>query len=95
MLKIIHKNIFAKGYTQNWPEEVFAIKKVENTVPLTYIINDINGEKIIGNFSEKELQKQINKDLGQKNSLKEKEINYMSNVKNIIIHLIAGLIKKT
>ena len=63
-LKIIHKNIFAKGYTQNWPEEVFAIKKVENTVPLTYIINDINGEKIIGNFSEKELQKQINKDLG-------------------------------
>ena len=95
MLKIIHKNIFAKGYTQNWPEEVFAIKKVENTVPLTYIINDLNGEKIIGNFYEKELQKQINKDLGQKNSLKEKEINYMSNVKNIIIHLIAGLIKKT
>ena len=94
MLKIIHKNIFAKGYTQNWPEEVFAIKKVENTVPLTYIINDLNGEKIIGNFYEKELQKQINKDLGQKNSLKEKEINYMSNVKNIIIHLIAGLIKK-
>ena len=95
MLKIIHKNIFAKGYTQYWPEEVFAIKKVENTVPLTYIINDLNGEKIIGNFYEKELQKQINKDLGQKNSLKEKEINYMSNVKNIIIHLIAGLIKKT
>ena len=95
MLKIIHKNIFAKGYTQNWPEEVFAIKKVENTVPLTYIINDLNREKIIGNFYEKELQKQINKDLGQKNSLKEKEINYMSNVKNIIIHLIAGLIKKT
>ena len=95
MLKIIHKNIFAKGYTQNWPEEVFAIKKVENTVPLTYIINDLNGEKIIGNFYEKELQKQTNKDLGQKNSLKEKEINYMSNVKNIIIHLIAGLIKKT
>ena len=95
MLKIIHKNIFAKGYTQNWPEEVFAIKKVENTVPLTYIINDLNGEKIIGNFYEKELQKQINKDLGQKNSLKEKEINYMSNVKNIIIHLIAGLIKRT
>ena len=64
MLKIIHKNIFAKGYTQNWPEEVFAIKKVENTVPLTYIINDLNGEKIIGNFYEKELQKQTNKDLG-------------------------------
>ena len=28
-----YKNIFAKGYTPNWPEEVFVIKKVKNTVP--------------------------------------------------------------
>ena len=28
-----YKNIFAKGYTPNWPEEVFLIKKVKNTVP--------------------------------------------------------------
>ena len=28
-----HKNIFAKGYTPNWCEEVFVIKIVENTVP--------------------------------------------------------------
>ena len=27
-----YKNIFAKGYTPNWFEEVFVIKKVENTV---------------------------------------------------------------
>ena len=33
------------------------IKKVKNTVPWTYIINDLNGEKIIGTFYEKELQK--------------------------------------
>ena len=38
---------------------------------------------------------QINKDLGQKKSLKEKEINYMSNGRDMIIYLIAGLIKKT
>ena len=25
-----YKNIFAKGYTANWPEEVFVIKKVKN-----------------------------------------------------------------
>ena len=39
-------------------------------------------------------KKQIQIDLGQKKSLKEKEINYMSNGKDLIIHLIAGLIKK-
>ena len=52
-----YKNIFAKEYTPNWSEEVFAIKKVKNTVPWTYVINDLNGEEIIGTFYEKELQK--------------------------------------
>ena len=41
----------------NWSEEVFFIKKVKNTVPWTYVINDLNGEEIIGTFYEKELQK--------------------------------------
>ena len=52
-----YKNIFAKGYTPNWSEEVFVIKKVKNTVPWTYVINDLNGEEIIGTFYQKELQK--------------------------------------
>ena len=52
-----YKNIFAKGYTPNWSEEVFVIKKVKNTVPWTYFINDLNGEEITGTFYEKELQK--------------------------------------
>ena len=30
-----YKNIFTKGYTPNWSEEVFVIKKVKNTVPWT------------------------------------------------------------
>ena len=51
-----YKNIFAKGYMPNWSEEVFVIKKVKNTVPWTYVINDLNGEEIIGTFYEKELQ---------------------------------------
>ena len=42
------KNIFAKGYVSNWPEEVFVIKKVKNTVLLKYVINDLNGEEIFG-----------------------------------------------
>ena len=52
-----NKNIFAKGYTPNWSEEVFEIKRVKNTVPWTYVINDLNGDEIIGTFHEKELQK--------------------------------------
>ena len=39
-----YKNIFAKGYTPDWSEEIFVIKKIEHTVPWTYIINDLNGE---------------------------------------------------
>ena len=35
-----YKNIFAKGYSPNWSEEVFVIKKVKNTVPWTYVINN-------------------------------------------------------
>ena len=52
-----YKNIFAKGYTPNWSEEVFVIKKIGNTVPWTYVIDDLNGEEITGTFYEKELQK--------------------------------------
>ena len=52
-----YKNIFAKGYSPNWSGEVFVIKEVKNTVPWTYVINDLNGEEIIGAFYEKELQK--------------------------------------
>ena len=52
-----YKTIFAKGYMPNGSEEVFIIKKVKNTVPWTYVINDLNGEEIIGTFYEKELQK--------------------------------------
>ena len=52
-----YKNIFPKGYTPNWSEEVFVIRKVKNTIPWTYVINDLNGDEIIGTFYEKELQK--------------------------------------
>ena len=52
-----YKNIFAKGYTPNWSEEVFVIKKVKNTVAWTNVINDLNGDQIIGIFFVKGLQK--------------------------------------
>ena len=49
-----YKNIFAKGCMPNWSEKVFIIKKVKSTI---HVINDLNGEEIIGTFYEKELQK--------------------------------------
>ena len=52
-----YKNSFAKGYTPNRSEEAFVIKQVKNTVPWTYIINGLNGERIVGTFYEKQLQK--------------------------------------
>ena len=52
-----YKNIFAKGYTPNWSEEVFVIKKVKNTVAWTNVINDLNDDQIIGIFFVKGLQK--------------------------------------
>ena len=53
------KNIFAKGYTPNWSKEIFIIDKINDTVPYTYNIKDLNGEKIIGSFYGRELQKTI------------------------------------
>ena len=51
------KNIFAKGYTPNWSEEIFIINKINNTVPWTYSLKDLNGEEILGSFYDRELQK--------------------------------------
>ena len=67
-----YKNIFAKGYMPNRSEEVFVTKKVKNTVPWTYVINDLNGAEIIGTFYEKELKK-----INQKEFREKKVINYM------------------
>ena len=52
-----YKNIFAKGYTPNWSEEVFLVSKIKNTVPWTYVVSDLNGKEITGSCYKKELQK--------------------------------------
>ena len=67
-----YKNIFAKGYTPNWSEEVFVINKIKNTVPWTYAISDLNGEEIAGSFYEKELQKTNQKEFRVEKVLKRK-----------------------
>jgi len=51
------KNIFSKGYLQNYTTELFTISNVLNTSPITYKIKDWNDEEIEGIFYEPELVK--------------------------------------
>ena len=67
-----YENIFAKGYIPNWSEEIFIVSKIKNTVPWTYVINDLNGEEITGSFYEKELQKTNQKEFRIEEILKRK-----------------------
>ena len=51
------KNIFGKGYTPNWSREIFIVNKINDTVPYTFNLKDLNYEEIIGSFYDRELQK--------------------------------------
>ena len=51
------KKVFEKGYTSRWTEEIFTIKEIRDTNPITYILEDLQGEEIKGTFYEPELQK--------------------------------------
>ena len=61
---------------------------MKDTVPWTYVSNGLNGEEIIGKRTQKINQQEfrIEKVIKKKSD--------MSNAKVMIIHLIAGLIKK-
>ena len=51
------RNIFSKQSTTNWSRELFKIKNVNNTNPVTYTICDENQEIILGKYYEQELLK--------------------------------------
>ena len=53
---LIKKNKFAKEFEKSWSEEIFKIKRIQNTNPITYLIEDLDGEDIIGGFYTEELQ---------------------------------------
>ena len=67
-----YKNIFAKGYRPNWSEELFVVNKVQNTVPWSYLINDLKFEEINGSFYEKELQNTNQKEFRIEKVIKRK-----------------------
>ena len=49
------KNFFKIVCSKDWSREIFIIDSVVKTYPWTCKIKDLNREKIIGSFSEKEL----------------------------------------
>ena len=73
----------------------FVIKKDENTVPWTYVINDLNGEEIVGRFYENELQKTSQKEFRIEKVIQRKGDKLYLKWKSTIIHLIVGSIKET
>lgn len=51
-----YKHLFEKGYTPNFSTEVFRIKSIQITNPVTYILEDYQGNPIKGGFYEEEIQ---------------------------------------
>ena len=49
------------------------IKNAKNTVPWTYVINDLNGVEIIGTFYKKELQKTSQQEFRIEKVIKKKD----------------------
>ena len=89
-----HKNVFAKGYTSNWSEEICVVKKVKNAVPWTYEVSDLNGKEILGSFYEKELQKTDQKEFRIEKVIKKKGDKLYVKWKGYNNSLTAALIKK-
>lgn len=58
-----YKNCFGKGYTPNWTTEIFKIRKIQYTHPLTYLIESLSGEEILGSVYGEELQLTRNSEL--------------------------------
>lgn len=58
-----YKSVFDKGYTPNWTSEIFKIRKVQHTVPYTYLLEDAEGTEILGGFYECEILKVLYPDL--------------------------------
>lgn len=52
-----YKGVFDKGYTPNWSNELFKIIKVQYSKPITYLLEDLQGQTIKGSFYDYELQK--------------------------------------
>ena len=58
-----YKNIFAKGYVLNYPEEVFVIKKFKTLCRAYMLLVILKAKKLLDCFTKKNYTKQIKKSL--------------------------------
>lgn len=52
-----NRGVFDKKYIPNWSTEIFSIRKVRLTNPITYLLKDYKNENILGTFYNEQLQK--------------------------------------
>ena len=84
-----HRTIMMKPVDVKDNTYIDSVKAVNNKDPkFKDLINDLNGEEIIRTFYEKELQKTNQQEFRIEKVIKEKVINYMSNGKIMVVHLI-------
>ena len=54
------KRLFEKGYAKNWSEDVFKIRAVNPTKPVTYLLETQEGQALDGSFYQLELSEPSN-----------------------------------
>ena len=73
------RTIYSKGDTTNWGNELFRVYSIENENPPQYLIEDENGEKILGKHYEEELLKSNFSFQENKKVLKQLNLKLRSN----------------
>ena len=69
------KGIFEHGFLPNWSEQIYKIHKINNSSPVTYILEDSQGEIFGGSFNNEELQKPSQEVFGIERFPRKKKIN--------------------
>ena len=87
-----NKNNFAKGFTSNWSEKVFGIKKIKKYCSFLLIILTV---KKLFTFYKNELQKINQKEFRVEKVIKRKEDKLYVKWKVVVTFLMVGFIKRT
>ena len=83
-----YKSVFAKGYTPNWSEEVFWLKKLRTLFRGHILLVVLTGKMLLERFKKMNCKEQIKINLELKKQSNEEEINYILNGKVMIVPLI-------
>jgi hypothetical protein len=68
------RNVFTKSYIAQWTTEIFVIRAVSHTSPITYKLKSQTEEPIKGSYYKAELQKVQNKEFFEIDKILDKRI---------------------